>query len=139
MAPSKTKKSTINKAPAKKVVSRKNASVKKAVQKVMTKKASKKAPKKPATRKKTLPVVEGDMRFWVIYDGPVLASLRDLSVAVIKLSKDQFEYHAYGVQNDFAVWVRYALRDTACAKDIEKASSRRGVKTCVDSALRRYK
>ena len=52
---------------------------------------------------------------------------------------EQFEFHAGGTQNDFAIWVEMILLDKACAKELKKAKTRKAAAKKVGDALKKYK
>ena len=63
-----------------------------------------------------------DECFWV-NNGPVVATLGELRVALESMSAAQYRYHTRG-GNDFAQWVRDCFGADACAKKLEKATTK---------------
>jgi hypothetical protein len=132
-------------APAKKPVAKKAATKKKpaakkpATKKAVTKKASVKKATTKATKKpaKDLLYASDEQSFWVT-NGEVLNSLMALHTALDDMSKDVFEFHAAGEQNDFSVWVETVLCDADCAADLKKAKSQKSATTTVAKHLKHY-
>ena len=102
---------------------------------VKIKTSSKKLPKK--TKKLFITATE-EQCFW-INNGPVIKNLQDLSEALGAISKDQFIYHAYGDNNDFALWVEYVLLDKECAKKLMTAKTQKTAIKKVREGLKKYK
>ncbi len=92
---------------------------------------------KGSTQKKKLVVVSGGNCFW-LHNGPVLASLKDLSEVFSKMTNDQFIYHANKTKNDFASWVEFVLLDSECASNLKKCNNKASAKSCTLKALKKY-
>lgn len=125
-----TKKSTAKKTAKPKAKVKKVA--KKAIKKVAKKTAAKKAP-----TKKTLVLATDNTSFWVS-DGQILNSLLALRDSLDLMSKEVYQYHCGGKDNDFANWVEVVLCDGDCAHDLRKAKTPRSAKTVVVKHLKRY-
>lgn len=100
------------------------------------KKKAKSVKSKSVGKKKSI-VVSGEHCFW-LHNGPALASLKDLSGALAKMTNDQFMYHANKTKNDFASWVEFVLLDPACAKNLRKCATKTSARSCVQDALKKY-
>lgn len=62
--------------------------------------------------------VHDDKRFFVC-DGTVLKNLKELEVALMKMSYDTFSYHVNQDRNDFSAWIHNVLGDEELAKLIK--------------------
>lgn len=114
--------------------------IKKKVKKVVAKKTSIQMPSRKNKGKESKHMVNASEAqcFWV-YNGPTLANLKDLSNALKKLSKDQFNYHANTTKNDFASWVEFVLMDPECAQGLKKCKNKASAQACTVKALKKYK
>jgi hypothetical protein len=124
------------KKPATKKATKKTTKVKKVAKKA-TKKVAKKATAKKASTKKPLLHASDDTSFWVS-DGQILNSLLALRDSLNQMSKEVYQYHAGGKQNDFANWVEVVLCDEQCAHDLRKAKTPHSAKTVVVKHLKYY-
>lgn len=125
-----TKKAAPKKPAAKKVVAKKKTTTKKPVAKTSTAKRVQKSPKEPT-------YASNEQSFWVT-NGEILNSLVALHHALDTMPKEVFEFHAFGPQNDFSVWVETVLCDADCAADLAKAKSQKTAKTAVAKHLKHY-
>lgn len=73
-----------------------------------------------------------------VHDGPVLGNLDDLLRSLRYMSVSQYEYHANGEKNDFALWVREVLRDDDCANALLKAKDAKRAAAVVERRLKDY-
>ena len=64
-----------------------------------------------------------DRVFQVAYDGPRIATIRELKDTVKKLTPDQLSAHIRHDGNDFAAWVRDVFGEQACAEMLARAGS----------------
>ncbi|MCA9355503.1 hypothetical protein KC865_03055 [Candidatus Kaiserbacteria bacterium] len=136
MSIKKIAKKTAKKVPIKKVTVKK-ATVKKVAKKTTPKKSVKKATGKTRSSKKDLIFANDQTSFWV-KDGRILNSLIALRDALNEMEKEVYVYHATGEHNDFANWVEAVLRDSVCAKDLEKAKTPNSAKTIIVRHLKSY-
>ncbi len=75
--------------------------------------------------------------FWV-NNGPILRNLKDLRDALLTMSKETFRYHVNEEKNDFAVWVREVLKDTALANKLAKVKTLKTAAKTVEKRLKEY-
>ena len=69
----------------------------------------------------------------------MLNSLIALKEAISVITVEQFEFHAGGDQNDFAIWVETILLDVNCAKELRKVKTQKTAEKKVATALKKYK
>jgi hypothetical protein len=93
-------------------------------------------PKK--TIKPVLPEANGEKCFWVS-DGAVLKNLKDLSLALKKMSQKTFAYHSNKLKNDFASWVDSSLSNPSLAEKIKKSRTKESCQKKVDAELKKFK
>lgn len=108
---------------------------------------SKTVPAKKAATKKTkavkkattpaLVVVSDSLAFWTI-DGIQLTSLHDLAVALTKMERRVYNYHADPAYSDFSKWVTHALKDKACGAALKTAATTKEAKAIVATYLKKY-
>jgi hypothetical protein len=83
---------------------------------------------KRKTKKKPLVTAQGSLAFWVyegpVYEGPVLANLRDLRDALASMDDVTFVYHVNEDKNDFANWVRDVLNDVELSRKLSRTKRR---------------
>ena len=105
----------------------------------MTKRiVSKKVSKSKSSTKKSIRVVTGEMCFWV-NNGPILSSLKDLHVALMRMNDDQFRHHVNKQKNDFALWVKKVLQDDDAAKKLSSSKDKKAAIKAAGLALKSYK
>lgn len=75
--------------------------------------------------------------FWV-NNGPILRNLKDLKDALLNMNKETFGYHVNKEKNDFAVWVKDALKNNALAKKLSKTKTIENMIEAISNVLRGY-
>lgn len=75
--------------------------------------------------------------FWV-NNGPILKNLKDLKDALLNMNKETFSYHVNKEKNDFAVWVKDALKNNALAKKLSKTKTIENMIEAISNVLRGY-
>lgn len=118
-----TKKATVTKKTAKKVVNN------------GTKKVAKKTSSKPAGKR--LVQANGPNAFWVA-DGTILKNLEELRDAFKEMDKKVFGHHVSKNKNDFADWVEAVLKDSDCAAALRKSKTQNSCRTVVVRQLKVY-
>ncbi|MBM4177307.1 hypothetical protein FJ208_00685 [Candidatus Gribaldobacteria bacterium] len=63
-----------------------------------------------------------DKCFWVC-NGEILKNLRELKVALEKMTNEIFSYHANNLKNDFAVWAEDVLGEKFLASQLKRAKT----------------
>ena len=90
-----------------------------------------------ASGKNKLTTVSDGHCFW-LHNGPALTNLKDLSGAFLKMTNDQFIYHANKTKNDFASWVEFVLLDPECGSNLRKCNNKASARACTLKALKKY-
>lgn len=75
-----------------------------------------------ATKTRAVVDVAPEKAFWV-RDGQVLKNLKDLAVALEKMSEATFKYHVTKEKNDFTKWVKDVFGDEKLAKELSTAKT----------------
>ncbi len=75
--------------------------------------------------------------FWV-NNGFVLKNLKDLKEALLKMNEETFKYHVNKEKNDFAAWVKDALKNNTLASKLLKTKSIESAVKAVDNVLKKY-
>lgn len=75
--------------------------------------------------------------FWV-NNGPILRNLKDLKDALLNMNKETFGYHVNKEKNDFAVWVKDALKNNALAKKLSKTKTVENMIEAISNVLKKY-
>ena len=93
---------------------------------MMKKKAARKkaAPKKPSKkthspRKKIMPE-----HYFMLIDGSVIKSLRELGDAIEEMSEDTFYHHVSEMKNDFHNWVKDVFKEMELAEKLLEAETK---------------
>lgn len=68
------------------------------------------------------PVEEG--KEFMLSDGRKLSSLLDLRIALRTMTDEVYSKHAVPGRNDFAIWVKHAVKEPALATEMERAIDR---------------
>ncbi|MEK7192905.1 MAG: hypothetical protein AAB682_02095 [Patescibacteria group bacterium] len=98
-------------------------------------KPKKVASKKVPLKKKTPNVrVEGALCFYV-NNGPIVCDLFDLKNALRVMSDDSFRHHTVRDGNDFSRWIRDALQNESCAREISICHDRHTALQTIDHFL----
>ncbi|MDO8492153.1 MAG: hypothetical protein Q7S34_00740 [bacterium] len=92
---------------------------------------------KPTSGKKHMVSVSGERCFW-INNGPILSNLKDLHNALRAMSDEQWKYHVRKDRNDFVVWVKAVLGDSACATKLVKCKTKLAAAKVVSKAVAEY-
>lgn len=87
--------------------------------------------------KKPLVTAQGHLMFWV-FEGPVLANVRDLRDALKSMSDKTYVYHVNGDKNDFANWVCDILCDVDLGKKLARAKKRATALKMVDEHVKEH-
>lgn len=73
--------------------------------------------------------------FWV-NNGPILKNLKDLKNALLNMNKETFGYHVNKEKNDFAVWVKDALKNNALAKKLSRTKTVESMIEAINNVLK---
>jgi hypothetical protein len=108
----------------------------------IVKKVAKKSPIKKTSASKSITkiplVVAREEYFFWTSNGSVLGNLKELELALQKMSDDVYKHHVTKDKNDFASWVGAILKDKECAEDLKKAKTAKGAKLVVTRHLKKY-
>lgn len=74
--------------------------------------------------------------FWV-NNGPILRNLKDLKDALLNMNKETFGYHVNKEKNDFAVWIKDALKNNALAKKLSKTKTAESMIETINNVLKK--
>ncbi len=74
-------------------------------------------------------------QYFHVHMGTNIGNLNELKEALTIMSDSSFRHHAGGGKNDFAAWVRGAVRDRELAKAIEKAVNREQMKDIIAARI----
>lgn len=85
--------------------------------------------------KKILGDVAPEQCFW-INRGPIIKNLRQLPTAIRRMKPDTFMHHVGKEKNDFGVWIKHVVGDTALASKVSKLKTK---KAMVDEIKKRVK
>ncbi len=89
------------------------------------------------TKKFDLSSVEGNLCFW-INNGPILRNLKELRDALGSISEESFKFHVNKEKNDFAAWVKDALKDETLSKRLLKVKTLKAFIKAVEDRLKKY-
>ena len=87
--------------------------------------------------KLTIVNAQNESCFW-INNGPVLKNLKDLKESLLTMSKETFSYHVNKEKNDFASWIKEALKDSALANKLAKAKTLKSTIKATEDRLKKY-
>lgn len=74
--------------------------------------------------------VEPDHYFHVA-NGTVIRGILEIDEAISQMSEDTFHYHVNPSKNDFANWIRNAVKDELLASLLEKINDKKETQTAV--------
>lgn len=88
----------------------------------------KKAVKKKATPKKTRKTGSSNKlkpeHYFILIDGSVIKSLRELGNSLEEMSEDTFYYHVNEIKNDFHNWVKNVFKEMELAEKLFEAETK---------------
>ncbi len=93
-------------------------------------------PPSPDEARRFLAVVTPEWHAFWVHEGPVFASLKDMSAALPKLTAQSFAHHVNEAKNDFADWIEFVVGDKDLAKDMRGAKTARQILGALDSRLK---
>ena len=87
--------------------------------------------------KKHLVQAPQGQEFWV-HNGPALRNLKDLRDVMDRIEEEQFGFHVNDFKNDFVSWVKEVLKDSDCAKALQRCKTPLSTKRTVIKFLKQY-
>lgn len=82
--------------------------------------------------------VQPEKSFWV-NNGWIIRNLKELPLALRKMSNETFVYHVNKTKNDFAKWVEEVIGDKKLASEIKNAFTKAEMIAAVEKRLEQLK